>query len=54
MATSKCGYGFCQHAVPCLDDHGTDSCRYVILPKDLEKGYKTAVKKGDLQFDFYV
>lgn len=27
--------------------------RYVILPKDFEKGYKKNVKKGDELFDFY-
>jgi len=27
--------------------------RYVILPKDFEKGYKAHVKKGDLDFQFY-
>ena len=28
-------------------------CRYVILPKDFEKGYKANVKKSDADFDFY-
>jgi hypothetical protein len=28
-------------------------CRYVILPKDIEKGYKANVKKGDTEFAFY-
>ena len=27
--------------------------RYVILPKDFEKAYKTVVKKRDTEFDFY-
>lgn len=27
--------------------------RYVILPKDFEKGYKAVVKKRDTEFDFY-
>lgn len=27
--------------------------RYVILPKDFEKGYKANVKKSDTDFDFY-
>ena len=27
--------------------------RYVILPKDFEKGYKNVVKKRDTEFDFY-
>lgn len=29
------------------------SRRYVILPKDFEKGYKANVKKGDSEFAFY-
>lgn len=29
------------------------TCRYVILPKDFEKGYRTNVKKGDHEFAFY-
>ena len=27
--------------------------RYVILPKDFEKGYKANVKKSDTEFAFY-
>ena len=27
--------------------------RYVIIPKDFEKGYKTNVKKSDSDFEFY-
>jgi hypothetical protein len=27
--------------------------RYVVLPKDIEKGYKSNVKKGDSEFAFY-
>ncbi|KAJ1501586.1 26s proteasome regulatory subunit 6B [Coelomomyces lativittatus] len=27
--------------------------RYVILPKDIEKGYKTSVKKSENEFEFY-
>jgi 26S proteasome regulatory subunit T3 len=27
--------------------------RYVILPKDIEKGYKSNVKKSDNEFEFY-
>ncbi len=27
--------------------------RYVILPKDFEKGYKKNVKKADSEHDFY-
>jgi len=27
--------------------------RYVILPKDFEKGYKAHVKKSDTEFEFY-
>lgn len=28
-------------------------CRYVILPKDFERGYKANIKKGDAEFAFY-
>jgi hypothetical protein len=34
--------------VPAADLH-----RYVVLPKDFEKGYKSSVKKGDTEFAFY-
>lgn len=27
--------------------------RYVILPADIEKGYKNNVKKSDTEFEFY-
>jgi 26S proteasome regulatory subunit T3 len=27
--------------------------RYVILPKDFEKAYKSNVKKSDTDFEFY-
>jgi len=27
--------------------------RYVILPKDFEKAYKTTIKKNDSEFEFY-
>jgi len=27
--------------------------RYVILPKDFEKGYRSNVKKSDTDFEFY-
>jgi 26S proteasome regulatory subunit T3 len=27
--------------------------RYVILPADIENGYKTNVKKSDTEFEFY-
>lgn len=27
--------------------------RYVVLPKDFEKGYKLCVKKDDSEFNFY-
>ena len=27
--------------------------RYVVLPKDFEKGYKANVKKSDTDFEFY-
>eukprot|EP01025_Chloroclados_australasicus_P036365 TRINITY_DN3707_c1_g1_i1.p1 TRINITY_DN3707_c1_g1~~TRINITY_DN3707_c1_g1_i1.p1 ORF type:complete len:404 (-),score=54.31 TRINITY_DN3707_c1_g1_i1:313-1524(-) len=33
--------------------HAVRKNRYVILPEDIEKGYKTTVKKSDLQFEFY-
>nr|GEW36145.1 26S proteasome regulatory subunit 6B homolog [Tanacetum cinerariifolium] len=33
--------------------HAVRKNRYVILPKDLEKGYRTNVKKPDTDFDFY-
>ncbi len=34
-------------------DFCTSRCRYVILPKDFEKGYKANVKKSDTEFAFY-
>ena len=33
--------------------HAVRKNRYVILPKDFEKGYKANVKKSDTDFDFY-
>mmetsp|Transcript_18450 Transcript_18450/g.46667 ORF Transcript_18450/g.46667 Transcript_18450/m.46667 type:complete len:390 (-) Transcript_18450:3432-4601(-) len=33
--------------------HAVRKNRYVILPKDFEKGYKANVKKGDSEFAFY-
>ncbi|DBA94058.1 hypothetical protein WJX77_006802 [Trebouxia sp. C0004] len=33
--------------------HAVRKNRYVILPKDFEKGYKANVKKSDADFDFY-
>lgn len=27
--------------------------RYVILNKDFEKAYKTQVRKGDIEYEFY-
>ena len=33
--------------------HAVRKNRYVILPKDLEKGYKANVKKSDNEFAFY-
>ncbi|KAF5941112.1 hypothetical protein HYC85_022279 [Camellia sinensis] len=33
--------------------HAVRKNRYVILPKDFEKGYRTNVKKPDTDFDFY-
>lgn len=33
--------------------HAVRKNRYVILAKDLEKGYKSNVKKEDQNFEFY-
>lgn len=33
--------------------HAVRKNRYVILPKDFEKGYRTNVKKPETEFDFY-
>jgi 26S proteasome regulatory subunit T3 len=33
--------------------HAVRKNRYVILPKDFEKGYKANVKKSDTEFAFY-
>ena len=33
--------------------HAVRKNRYVILAKDIEKGYKANVKKSDTDFDFY-
>jgi 26S proteasome regulatory subunit T3 len=33
--------------------HAVRKNRYVILSKDLEKGYKSNVKKSDTDFEFY-
>ncbi|XP_066324893.1 26S proteasome regulatory subunit 6B homolog [Miscanthus floridulus] len=33
--------------------HAVRKNRYVILPKDFEKGYRTNVKKPETDFDFY-
>ena len=33
--------------------HAVRKNRYVILNKDLEKGYKANVKKSDNDFEFY-
>eukprot|EP00741_Cyanophora_paradoxa_P024450 tig00022075_g23607.t1 len=33
--------------------HAVRKNRYVILPKDFEKGYRANVKKNDQEFDFY-
>lgn len=33
--------------------HAVRKNRYVILTKDLEKGYKSNVKKEDTNFEFY-
>lgn len=33
--------------------HAVRKNRYIILPKDFEKGYRTNVKKPDTDFEFY-
>eukprot|EP00983_Pelagomonas_calceolata_P034118 1068616-Pelagomonas_calceolata.AAC.3 len=33
--------------------HAVRKNRYVILPKDFERGYKANIKKGDSEFAFY-
>lgn len=33
--------------------HAVRKNRYVILPKDFEKGYKANVKKNEQEFEFY-
>jgi 26S proteasome regulatory subunit T3 len=33
--------------------HAVRKNRYVILPKDFEKGYRTNVKKPETDFEFY-
>jgi len=33
--------------------HAVRKNRYVILPKDFEKGYRANVKKPDTDFEFY-
>lgn len=33
--------------------HAVRKNRYVVLAKDLEKGYKSNVKKTDTDFEFY-
>jgi 26S proteasome regulatory subunit T3 len=33
--------------------HAVRKNRYVILSKDIEKGYKSNVKKTDINFEFY-
>ncbi len=33
--------------------HAVRKNRYVILPKDFEKGYKSNVKKSDIDLEFY-
>ena len=30
------------------------ACRYVVLPKDFDKGYKKNVRKADTEHEFYV
>lgn len=47
--------GFVQITAICQEAgmHAVRKNRYVILPKDFEKGYRTNVKKPDTDFDFY-
>ena len=33
--------------------HAVRENRYIVLPKDFEKGYKNNTKKGDQEHDFY-
>lgn len=33
--------------------HAVRKNRYVILSKDIEKGYRSQVKKADTDFEFY-
>lgn len=33
--------------------HAVRKNRYVILPKDFEKGYRSNVRKSDTDFEFY-
>ena len=49
---SQCQYKSCK-IVLALSLELCACCRYVILPKDFEKGYKANVKKSDADFDFY-
>lgn len=46
---------FLQIAAICQEAgmHAVRKNRYVILPKDFEKGYRTNVKKPETDFDFY-
>ena len=68
LATSSCLVPSCPYAFAAAA-HLTSVCtcccyapqcvhlllpnRYVILPKDFEKGYKANVKKSDTEFAFY-
>eukprot|EP00976_Prorocentrum_cordatum_P104061 1193727-Prorocentrum_minimum.AAC.5 len=33
--------------------HAVRKNRYVVLPKDIDKGYKANIKKSDNDFEFY-
>ena len=33
--------------------HAVRKNRYVVLSKDIEKGYKSQVKKNEMDFEFY-
>lgn len=33
--------------------HAVRKNRYIVLPKDFEKGYRSSVKKDDTLFSFY-
>lgn len=39
--------------IKCVPMQAVRKNRYVILPADIEKGYKNNVKKSDTEFEFY-